>query len=56
MRLVPSDHIVTTIITFEEQMRGWLSYIAASKKAGREVRGYAQLKKFFGCLSHARSF
>lgn len=24
---VPADEIVTTIINFEEQMRGWLSYL-----------------------------
>jgi hypothetical protein len=24
---VPADKIVTTIINFEEQMRGWLSYL-----------------------------
>ena len=26
-------------------MRGWLSYISASKKLSREVAGYARLKK-----------
>ncbi|MGD9563753.1 MAG: hypothetical protein AB7F88_17170 [Pyrinomonadaceae bacterium] len=24
----PADDITTTIITFEEQMRGWMSYLA----------------------------
>ena len=26
-----ADEIVTTIVNFEEQMRGWLSYLAKSR-------------------------
>ena len=35
--------VVTTIISFEEQTRGWLSFIATSKRLEREVEGYRRL-------------
>lgn len=39
------DRICATIIRFEEQMRGWLSYIAASRLTARQVEGYARLHR-----------
>ena len=42
------DHICVTIINFEEQMRGWLSYIAASRTPSRQVDGYTRLQKMLG--------
>lgn len=41
-----SEEICTTIITFEEQMRGWLSFIARCKKVDEQVRGYERLHRF----------
>ena len=42
----PPDEICTTIITFEEQMRGWLSYIAASKTLDQQIFAYQMLHGF----------
>ena len=42
------DHICVTIISFEEQMRGWLSYIAASRTPSRQLEGYARLQHMLG--------
>jgi tRNA(fMet)-specific endonuclease VapC len=39
------DHIAITIVSFEEQMRGWLSYIAASRALSRQIEGYARLHR-----------
>ncbi len=39
-----SDDTVTTIITYDEQMRGWLSYAARAKTQADEVYAYARLK------------
>jgi tRNA(fMet)-specific endonuclease VapC len=39
------DRVCVTIISFEEQMRGWLSYIAASRTAVRQMEGYARLQR-----------
>jgi tRNA(fMet)-specific endonuclease VapC len=36
--------ISTTIISYEEQMRGWLSYIAKAQSEDKQVEAYKQLK------------
>ncbi|MGI8640389.1 MAG: hypothetical protein ACR2MG_10655 [Pyrinomonadaceae bacterium] len=41
-RFSPED-IATTIITFEEQMRGWLAYLARCKTLDDQVFAYEQL-------------
>jgi tRNA(fMet)-specific endonuclease VapC len=43
----PSDEIVTTIITYEEQMRGWMSYLARMRSIGEQVFAYETLKQYF---------
>ena len=40
------DELFTTIITFEEQMRGWLSYIAKSKTIEQQIFAYQMLHSF----------
>ncbi|MCC7306669.1 MAG: PIN domain-containing protein [Acidobacteria bacterium] len=40
------DELFTAIITFEEQMRGWLSYIARCKSLDEQVFAYGRLHKF----------
>lgn len=44
-RFSPED-IFTTIISFEEQMRGWLSVIARSKNLEQQIFGYQKLHRF----------
>ncbi|MDI1242010.1 MAG: type II toxin-antitoxin system VapC family toxin [bacterium] len=41
-----SEDICTTIITFEEQMRGWLSFIARCKAINEQIIGYERLHRF----------
>lgn len=41
---VPPNTIQTTIISFEEQMRGWLSVIARVRNQSREVVAYQRLQ------------
>lgn len=41
--LKPAER-VTTIITFEEQMRGWLAYLAKARSPSRQVETYRRLK------------
>mgnify|MGYP001569403275 CR=1 FL=1 len=40
------DEIVTTIITFEEHMRGWLSFVAKAKTLEQQVYAYEKLNCF----------
>lgn len=35
---------ITTIITFEEQIRGWMSYLAKSRTIAEQVKAYRKLK------------
>ncbi|HXI93770.1 MAG TPA: type II toxin-antitoxin system VapC family toxin [Blastocatellia bacterium] len=41
--LKPEDRI-TTIITFEEQVRGWMSYLAQARSLTKQVGAYRRLK------------
>lgn len=43
----PIDEIVTTIITFEEQMRGWTAHIARMRSIDEQVFAYETLKRYF---------
>jgi tRNA(fMet)-specific endonuclease VapC len=44
MREIDPAQISTTIISYEEQMRGWLSYIAKAQTEDKQVEAYKQLK------------
>lgn len=39
------DELATTIITFEEQMRGWLSWLSQARTSEQQVERYRQLKR-----------
>ena len=43
----PSDKTVTTIITYEEQMRGWMAYIARMRSIEEQVFAYKTLREYF---------
>jgi tRNA(fMet)-specific endonuclease VapC len=51
-QLPPSEMTATTVITYEEQIQGWIAAIAKSRKpphdAEREVEIYARLVKLIG--------
>ena len=41
----PPDELFTTIITFEEQMRGWLAFIAKAKTPEQQIYAYERLHR-----------
>ena len=44
-RLDSADDVVAvSIVSFEEQMRGWLAYVARGNSSKQRVTGYAKLK------------
>lgn len=40
-----ADELAVTIISYEEQMRGWLSYLARARSIQAQVEAYKRLKK-----------
>jgi tRNA(fMet)-specific endonuclease VapC len=40
-----SEHITVTVITYEEQTRGWLGYIAKAKNLEEQIIAYRKLEK-----------
>jgi tRNA(fMet)-specific endonuclease VapC len=44
-QLPPDDVIATTIVTYEEQTRGWLAYAARSNKIDHQIKAYARLRR-----------
>ena len=45
IELAPEDRLVTTIVTYEEQTRGWLAYAAKSRRTPHQVKAYTRLKQ-----------
>jgi len=45
LRAVPPDDVATTIISYEEQTRGWLSRVAQAATPERKIRAYGELKR-----------
>jgi tRNA(fMet)-specific endonuclease VapC len=37
------EEVAVSIVSFEEQMRGWLAFIARAKTANQQIKGYARL-------------
>ena len=40
---LPPDEVVTTIISYEEQMQGWMAYLAQSRSVAQQVVAYGRL-------------
>lgn len=51
LAMAHADSVTISIITVEEQMRGWLASIAKEKSALRQVRSYTNLLLLFDLLS-----
>jgi tRNA(fMet)-specific endonuclease VapC len=45
MSLIDPDEFATTIISYEEQTRGWLSYIAKANSLDDQVLAYSKLQR-----------
>lgn len=42
---IDPTQVATTIISYEEQMRGWLSYTAKAQSIDKQVKAYKELKR-----------
>jgi tRNA(fMet)-specific endonuclease VapC len=54
LRALQPDEITTSIITYEEQMRGWLSYLARAKNLAGQVDAYRRLSRHIEYYSRIR--
>jgi tRNA(fMet)-specific endonuclease VapC len=43
LELMPADEVRTTIISFEEQIRGWFAFLAAARNLQKELVAYERL-------------
>lgn len=55
---VPPEEVAASIVSYEEQMRGWLAYIASLRAVDRQVAGYRRLERMlqFYCVTPLLSF
>jgi tRNA(fMet)-specific endonuclease VapC len=42
---IPPDEAATTIISYEEQIRGWMAYIARARSMAQQVEAYRRLRR-----------
>lgn len=42
---LPKSEVATTIISYEEQMRGWLSIIASARSVHQQIEAYRRLRR-----------
>lgn len=42
---VDPDQVVTTIISYEEQVRGWMAYVARARNLEQEIEAYRRLRR-----------
>jgi len=45
LNTLPVGEAATTIVTFEEQTRGWLSVLARSRSLDEQIEAYSRLKR-----------
>ena len=43
LALLPSEDVVTTILSYEEHMRGWTAYLAHEQTVAQQVAAYRRL-------------
>jgi tRNA(fMet)-specific endonuclease VapC len=49
-----AEEIATTVISYEEQTRGWLVYVARARTVTEQVKAYAKLNKHLETYRHLR--
>ena len=45
LSMVPPDEVFTTIVTYEEQTRGWMGYAARTRTTAQQIEAYRKLER-----------
>jgi tRNA(fMet)-specific endonuclease VapC len=45
LHMVPPDDVVATVVSYEEQTRGWLGFIAKARSLEEQVTAYSNLQR-----------
>lgn len=48
---IPPEEVAVTIITYEEQMRGWFAVVAQAKTTPQQIEAYRKLRRFINQFS-----
>lgn len=51
---IPPEQVFTTIVTYEEQTRGWMAYAARARTTAQQVEAYGRLKRHLHIYSRVR--
>ncbi len=51
LRLVPPESVLTTIVTYEEQTRGWMAHAAQARTNVQQINAYRKLKRHLDIYS-----
>jgi tRNA(fMet)-specific endonuclease VapC len=42
---IAGEEVAVTVISYEEQTRGWLAYVARARTLGQQVEAYRRLRR-----------
>jgi tRNA(fMet)-specific endonuclease VapC len=45
LKVIPPDEVAATIVSYEEQTRGWMSYLAKAQQIEAQVTAYQYLQR-----------
>ena len=54
LSVVPPNEVFTTIITYEEQTRGWMAYAANARTTAQQIEAYRKLERHLDLYCHAQ--
>ncbi len=54
LSIIPPREVFTTIITYEEQTRGWMAYAARARTTAQRVEAYSRLERHVDLYRHVQ--
>jgi tRNA(fMet)-specific endonuclease VapC len=54
LSVLPPDDVSTTIVTYEEQTRGWMAYAARARTTAQQIEAYRKLERHLDLYRHSQ--